>query len=70
MGVLGWNQVIFILPRRDIFSLRLAIPKEDDKPNKKYYDPRVWLERGEKSLLLKRLNHSAFEDLNCINRNA
>ena len=39
-----------------------------DKPNKKYYDPRVWLRKGEENVI-KRLEVS-FEDLNCINRNA
>jgi fructose-bisphosphate aldolase class II len=39
-----------------------------DKPNKKYYDPRVWLRKGEETFI-KRLE-TAFEDLNCINRNA
>lgn len=39
-----------------------------DKPNKKYYDPRVWLRKGEESFS-KRLE-IAFDDLNCINRNA
>jgi fructose-bisphosphate aldolase class II len=40
----------------------------DDKPNKKFYDPRVWLRKAEESFS-KRLE-VAFEDLNCINRNA
>lgn len=39
-----------------------------DKPNKKYYDPRVWLRKGEESFVTRL--KSAFEDLNCINRNA
>ena len=39
-----------------------------DKPNKKYYDPRVWLRKGEETFI-KRLE-VAFDDLNCINRNA
>ncbi|MCW3109561.1 MAG: fructose-bisphosphate aldolase [Segetibacter sp.] len=39
-----------------------------DKPNKKYYDPRVWLRKGEENFI-KRLE-VAFDDLNCINRNA
>lgn len=39
-----------------------------DKPNKKYYDPRVWLRKGEETFI-KRLE-TAFDDLNCINRNA
>ncbi len=39
-----------------------------DRPNKKYYDPRVWLRKGEEAFI-KRLE-VAFDDLNCINRNA
>ncbi|MFN5987669.1 MAG: class II fructose-bisphosphate aldolase, partial [Chitinophagaceae bacterium] len=47
---------------------QLGNPEGADKPNKKYYDPRVWLRKGEESFS-KRLE-LAFEDLNCINRNA
>ncbi|MFV0605128.1 MAG: class II fructose-bisphosphate aldolase [Niabella sp.] len=47
---------------------QLGNPEGDDKPNKKYYDPRVWLRKGEDSFV-KRLE-TAFDDLNCINRNA
>ena len=47
---------------------QLGNPEGDDKPNKKYYDPRVWLRKGEETFI-KRLE-TAFEDLNCINRNA
>src|ERR671912_1103337 len=39
-----------------------------EKPNKKYYDPRVWLRKAEENFC-KRLE-VAFDDLNCINRNA
>jgi fructose-bisphosphate aldolase class II len=46
---------------------QLGNPEGEDKPNKKYYDPRVWLRAGEKSFV-DRLKQ-AFEDLNCINRN-
>jgi fructose-bisphosphate aldolase class II len=46
---------------------QIGNPEGDDKPNKKFYDPRVWLREGEKSLI-SRLK-VAFEDLNCINRN-
>ncbi|NCD11603.1 MAG: class II fructose-bisphosphate aldolase [Epsilonproteobacteria bacterium] len=45
---------------------QIGNPEGEDKPNKKYYDPRKWLRSGEetvKSRLLK-----AFEDLNCLNR--
>jgi fructose-bisphosphate aldolase class II len=47
---------------------QIGNPDGDDKPNKKYYDPRVWLREGEKTFV-KRLKE-AFEDLNCIGRNA
>jgi fructose-bisphosphate aldolase, class II len=47
---------------------QIGNPDGDDKPNKKYYDPRVWLRKGEETFV-KRLK-LAFEDLNCINRNA
>ncbi len=47
---------------------QLGNPDGDDKPNKKNYDPRVWLRKGEESFI-KRLE-VAFEDLNCINRNS
>jgi len=41
---------------------------DPDAPNKKFYDPRVWLRKGEESLV-KRLTR-AFEELNCININS
>ena len=47
---------------------QLGNPEGEDKPNKKYYDPRVWLRKGEEAFI-QRLE-VAFEDLNCINRNA
>lgn len=46
---------------------QLGNPEGEDKPNKKYYDPRVWLRKGEESFV-KRLEE-AFNDLNCIGRN-
>jgi len=47
---------------------QLGNPEGPDSPNKKHYDPRVWLRKGEESFS-KRLE-LAFEDLNCVNRNA
>lgn len=46
---------------------QLGNPEGEEKPNKKYYDPRVWIRKGEEAFC-KRLE-TAFEDLNCINRN-
>ncbi|MNU04484.1 Fructose-bisphosphate aldolase [compost metagenome] len=44
---------------------QIGNPDGDDKPNKKYYDPRVWLRKSEEQFV-KRLTQ-AFEDLNCTN---
>ena len=46
---------------------QIGNPDGDDKPNKKYYDPRVWLRSSETSFI-NRLKE-AFNDLNCVNRN-
>jgi fructose-bisphosphate aldolase class II len=45
---------------------QIGNPDGDEKPNKKYYDPRVWLRQSEEHMV-KRLEQS-FADLNCINR--
>ena len=46
---------------------QIGNPEGEDKPNKKYYDPRKWLRSGEESMVKRLL--TAFEDLNCLNRN-
>lgn len=51
----------------DYLQGQIGNPEGPDKPNKKKYDPRVWLREGEKAMI-ERLK-VAFEDLNCINRN-
>lgn len=43
---------------------QIGNPEGEDSPNKKYYDPRVWLRKAEETFV-KRLT-AAFEDLNCI----
>ncbi len=45
---------------------QLGNPEGPESPNKKYYDPRVWLRKGEESMI-SRLK-AAFEDLNAMNR--
>tara|TARA_B100000959_G_scaffold115689_1_gene121844 strand:- start:635 stop:1708 length:1074 start_codon:yes stop_codon:yes gene_type:complete len=57
----------FYKEKQDFLQSQLGNPEGDDKPNKKFYDPRAWLRSGEQSLV-KRL-HRAFEELNCIGRN-
>ena len=44
---------------------QLGNPEGPDKPNKKYYDPRAWLRRGETSFKARMVR--AFEELNNIN---
>ncbi len=46
---------------------QIGNPEGDDKPNKKFYDPRVWLRKGQESMS-KRLEKT-FADLNAVNRN-
>lgn len=45
---------------------QLGNPDGTDSPNKKYYDPRVWLREGEKSM--KERIMRAFQELNALNR--
>jgi len=52
---------------RAYLQSQIGNPEGPDSPNKKFYDPRVWLGAGEESFT-KRLITS-FEDLDCIGRN-
>jgi fructose-bisphosphate aldolase class II len=58
----------YYMKNRDYLQTQLGNPEGKDKPNKKYYDPRVWLRKGEDNFV-KRLEE-AFTDLNCIGKNA
>lgn len=57
----------FYIEKQAYLQGQLGNPEGSDAPNKKYYDPRNWLRKGEDSFI-KRLK-VAFEDLNSINRN-
>jgi fructose-bisphosphate aldolase class II len=46
---------------------QIGSPDGDDSPNKKYYDPRVWLRKGEETFVNRLAK--AFDDLNCLNAN-
>ncbi len=48
----------------DFLKTQVGNPDGDDKPNKKYYDPRGWVRKGEETFS-KRLVQ-AFEDLNNV----
>lgn len=45
---------------------QIGNPDGDDKPNKKYYDPRVWLRKMEDNFSTRL--EQAFADLNCLDR--
>jgi fructose-bisphosphate aldolase class II len=57
----------FYEEKRAYLQGQLGNPEGADAPNKKFYDPRNWLRKGEESFI-KRLK-VAFEDLNNVNRN-
>ncbi|MBP6471819.1 MAG: class II fructose-bisphosphate aldolase [Chloroflexi bacterium] len=60
-----WDGVrLYYQAKEAYLQAQIGNPEGDDSPNKKYYDPRVWLRKGEESLKT-RLNQ-AFSDLNNI----
>jgi len=60
-GVRGYYE-----PKKEYLQSQIGNPDGDDKPNKKYYDPRQWLRAAEQSFVARL--KTAFEDLNCIDR--
>ncbi|WP_010134547.1 class II fructose-bisphosphate aldolase [Ochrovirga pacifica] len=65
-------QYAFMTGIRDYFAeneaylqSQIGNPSGADAPNKKYYDPRVWLRKGEGTLKTRLIQ--AFEDLNNVN---
>lgn len=57
----------YVLGKKDYLMSQIGNPEGEEKPNKKFYDPRVWLREGEKTFVARL--KQAFEDLNCINQN-
>jgi len=49
----------------DYLQGQIGNPEGDDKPNKKYYDPRMMLRAGEEAMAARLCQ--AAEDLNCVN---
>ena len=54
----------YIQDKKDYLQTQIGNPDGDDVPNKKHYDPRVWLRKGE-GAFVERLK-KAFEDLNNV----
>lgn len=55
----------YVVNNLSYLKTQIGNPEGDDKPNKKYYDPRKWLRDGELTFI-KRLEQS-FSDLNNLN---
>jgi fructose-bisphosphate aldolase class II len=55
----------FEAANRGYLQGQIGNPEGEDKPNKKYYDPRVWIRKAEETLIARL--QVAFEDLNAIN---
>ncbi|KAJ7122960.1 hypothetical protein C8R44DRAFT_876152 [Mycena epipterygia] len=43
----------FVTNKKDYLQTQVGNPEGADKPNKKYYDPRVWVREGEKTLVIR-----------------
>ncbi len=55
----------FVQDKKEYLQGQIGNPEGADSPNKKYYDPRVWLREGEKTFIARL--KQAFEDLNNVN---
>ncbi len=63
-----WKGIMdFYKKNEGYLQSQIGNPDGEDKPNKKFYDPRKWLNEGQKSLVTRL--KEAFTDLNCIDRN-
>jgi fructose-bisphosphate aldolase class II len=49
----------------DYLRAQIGNPEGEEKPNKKFYDPRVWVRKGEETFSTRLVK--AFEDLNNVN---
>jgi len=55
----------YMIDKKDYLMTQIGNPEGDENPNKKYYDPRAWLRKGEETFKARLIK--AFEDLNNIN---
>ena len=58
----------YFLANGDYVKTQIGNPEGDEKPNKKYYDPRVWIRAGENTFKERLIK--SFNDLNNTNTNA
>ncbi|MDP5031787.1 MAG: class II fructose-bisphosphate aldolase [Paraglaciecola sp.] len=65
----SWQGVLhYYQQKQDYLQGQIGNPDGEDKPNKKVYDPRVWLRQSEEYMVERLLQ--CFQDLNCVNRYA
>lgn len=55
----------YMSTKADYLAAQIGNPDGEDAPNKKHYDPRVWIREGEKTFITRL--KKAFEDLNNVN---
>jgi fructose-bisphosphate aldolase class II len=55
----------YMIEKIAYLKTQIGNPEGEDKPNKKYYDPRKWMREGELTFINRLVQ--AFEDLNNIN---
>ena len=61
----NWEGVLnYYKDKQDYLQGQLGNPEGEDKPNKKYYDPRVWLRKGSESMVERLMK--AFKELNAV----
>jgi fructose-bisphosphate aldolase class II len=61
-----WNGIReFYLKNEGYLQGQIGNPEGEDKPNKKYYDPRVWIRAAQLSMVARL--QQAFQELNALN---
>lgn len=62
----NWKGVMdYYKDKKDYLQGQLGNPEGPDSPNKKYYDPRVWLRKGQESIIARL--QEAFDELGSKN---
>ncbi|EXJ87766.1 fructose-bisphosphate aldolase 1 [Capronia coronata CBS 617.96] len=56
----------YIFKKADYLKTQVGNPEGEDKPNKKYFDPRVWVREGEKTMAAR--VSEALKDFNAANQ--
>lgn len=55
----------YMISKKEYLMTQIGNPEGAENPNKKFYDPRVWIRKGEETFVTRL--KKAFEDLNNIN---